>query len=223
MEYREVCTGKFISRPNRFIAIADIGGSETVCHVKNTGRCRELLVPGAAVVLSRADNPKRRTAFDLVAVYKGGRLINMDSQAPNKLAAEYLPSLFPGAAIKSECVYGDSRLDFRMDTPEGVSYVEVKGVTLEQDGLCLFPDAPTLRGAKHLRELERAKREGCGAYVLFVVQLEGCRAFAPNDRTDPEFGRALRHAAGAGVGILTVSCRVTERGMTALTPVPVLL
>lgn len=223
MEYHNTCPGIFLSRPNRFIAHADIDGTDTVCHVKNTGRCRELLVPGAAVVLEKAANPARKTAYDLVAVYKNGLLINMDSQAPNALAAEYLPALFPGAEIKPECVFGDSRIDFRIRQGEKTSYVEVKGVTLEKDGHAFFPDAPTERGAKHLRELTRAKREGFGAYILFVVQMSGCADVAPNDRTDPEFGRALRAAAEAGVGVLAVSCRVTESAMTAGEPLPVRL
>ena len=223
MEYHNTCPGIFLSRPNRFIAHADIDGTDTVCHVKNTGRCRELLVPGAAVVLEKAANPARKTAYDLVAVYKNGLLINMDSQAPNALAAEYLPTLFPGAEITPECVFGDSRIDFRIRQGEKTSYVEVKGVTLEKDGHAFFPDAPTERGTKHLRELMRAKREGFGAYILFVVQMSGCADVAPNDRTDPEFGRALRAAAEAGVGVLAVSCRVTESAMTAGEPLPVRL
>lgn len=223
MKYYNTARGVFVSRPNRFIAHVEISGRDTVCHVKNTGRCRELLVPGAEVVLEKAENPARKTGWDLVAVYKNGNLINMDAQAPNALAAEYLPALFPGAAIKPECVYGDSRLDFRVDGPDGVSYVEVKGVTLEEDGLAKFPDAPTARGAKHLRELTRAVSQGYGAYILFVIQMSGCRAFAPNDAADPEFGRALRAARAAGVKVLTVSCRVTETSMTPLSPVPLLL
>lgn len=224
MRYYNTARGVFISRPNRFIAHVDIAGQDTVCHVKNTGRCRELLVPGAEVVLEKSANPARKTQYDLVAVYKNGTLINMDSQSPNALAAEYLPALFPDAAeIRPECVYGDSRLDFRVDTPERRIYVEVKGVTLEKDGLALFPDAPTLRGAKHLRELERAAGDGFGAYILFVVQMSGCRAFSPNDGTDPDFGAALRRAAQNGVGVLTVDCLVTEDGMVPGSPVPVIL
>lgn len=223
MEYSSVVTGKFISRPNRFIANVSLEGGTAVCHVKNTGRCRELLVPGAAVVLSRADNPARRTGYDLVAVYKGGRLVNIDSQAPNRLAAEYLPGLFPGAVITPEVKFGASRLDFRLEEPGRTSYVEVKGVTLEREGRALFPDAPTLRGARHMRELAEAKRQGFGAYALFVLQMEGCASLSPNDGTDPDFGRALREAAAAGAEILTVECRVTERGMYPLSPVPVIL
>lgn len=223
MLYHNTCRAVFLSRPNRFIANVVLGGRETVCHVKNTGRCRELLIPGATVILEMSDNPARRTESDLVAVYKGGRLINIDSQAPNRLAAEYLPSLFPEAVFRPECVYGDSRLDFRLEEPGRTSYLEVKGVTLEENGHARFPDAPTARGAKHLRELMRARAEGYGAYILFVVQMEGCTDFSPNDRTDPTFGLALREAAAAGVEVLTVSCRVTENSLTPVAPVPVVL
>jgi len=223
MEYSSVVTGKFISRPNRFIANVELDGAPVVCHVKNTGRCRELLVPGAAVVLSRAENPARRTAFDLIAVHKGGRLINIDSQAPNKLAAEYLPSLFPGSSLRPECVFGASRLDFRVDTPAGPAYVEVKGVTLESGGHAMFPDAPTQRGTRHLHELMSANAQGFGAYLLFVAQFDGCLDVSPNDATDPAFGLALRQAKAAGVGLLAVSCRVSDSSMTPANPVPVLL
>ena len=223
MFYQNTCRAAFLARPNRFLAQVRLDGAETVCHVKNTGRCRELLLPGAPVILEKAANPARRTAYDLVAVYKGDTLVNIDSQAPNRLAAEYLPTLFPGAGIRPECVFGDSRLDFRVELPAGAAYVEVKGVTLEEDGLALFPDAPTARGTRHLRALMRAKGAGYGAAVLFVIQMEGCREFAPNGRTDPEFVRTLRQARDAGVDVLTVACRVTESSMTPLSPVPVRL
>jgi sugar fermentation stimulation protein len=167
MRYYNTARGVFISRPNRFIAHVDIAGQDTVCHVKNTGRCRELLVPGAEVVLEKSSNPARKTQYDLVAVYKNGTLINMDSQAPNALAAEYLPVLFPDAAeIRPECVYGDSRLDFRVDTPERRIYVEVKGVTLEKDGLALFP-MPRPCGARSICGSWSGPRVRASARIYF--------------------------------------------------------
>ena len=224
MTYAGIRRAVFLARPNRFVAeIALPGGEEVLCHVKNTGRCRELLVPGAEVVLEKAENPARKTGWDLVAVYKNGNLINMDAQAPNALAAEYLPALFPGAAIKPECVYGDSRLDFRVDGPDGVSYVEVKGVTLESGGHARFPDAPTERGVKHLHELIHAVEQGHRATAFFVVQMAEVADFAPNDDTHPAFGAALRQAAAAGVNVVAYACRVAPDRMEIDRPVPVIL
>lgn len=222
MRYKTVVTGVFHSRPNRFIALVDVGGQEEVCHVKNTGRCRELLLPGAQVVLSVSDNPARKTKYDLVAVWKEGTgLINMDSQAPNAAAAELLPRLFPGAVIRSEQRCGLSRFDFSLETEQGVGYLEVKGCTLEREGHAYFPDAPTERGVKHLRELTELRRQGRCAAVLFLVQMKGVHAFSPNDGTDPAFGAALREARGAGVEILCYDCLVTPESMIADQPVPV--
>ena len=203
----------------------DVEGQETVCHVKNTGRCRELLTPGVKVILARAENPNRKTAYDLVAVYKGEMLINMDSQAPNQVAAEYLPSLFSGiTCVRPEYRIGDSRLDFYVVTKDARQiYVEVKGCTLEVDGVAMFPDAPTLRGVKHLRALTALARAGREAWVLLVVQMAGPQCFRPNDAMDPAFGQALREAAAAGVGIHCVDCLVTEDSLTCRRPVPVLL
>ncbi|MDD6158317.1 MAG: DNA/RNA nuclease SfsA [Oscillospiraceae bacterium] len=222
MRYKTVVTGVFHSRPNRFIALVDVGGREEVCHVKNTGRCRELLLPGAQVVLSVSDNPARKTKYDLVAVWKEGTgLVNMDSQAPNAAAAELLPRLFPGAVIRAEQRCGLSRFDFSLETEQGVGYLEVKGCTLEREGHAYFPDAPTERGVKHLRELTELRRQGRCAAVLFLVQMKGVHAFSPNDGTDPAFGAALREARGAGVEILCYDCLVTPESMIADQPVPV--
>ena len=222
MRYKTVVTGVFHSRPNRFIALVDVGGQEEVCHVKNTGRCRELLLPGAQVVLSVSDNPARKTKYDLVAVWKEGTgLVNMDSQAPNAAAAELLPRLFPGAVIRAEQRCGLSRFDFSLETEQGVGYLEVKGCTLEREGHAYFPDAPTERGVKHLRELTELRRQGRCAAVLFLVQMKGVHAFSPNDGTDPAFGAAIREARGAGVEILCYDCLVTPESMIADQPVPV--
>ena len=222
MRYKTVVTGVFHSRPNRFIALVDVGGREEVCHVKNTGRCRELLLPGAQVVLSVSDNPARKTKYDLVAVWKEGTgLVNMDSQAPNAAAAELLPRLFPGAVIRAEQRCGLSRFGFSLETEQGVGYLEVKGCTLEREGHAYFPDAPTERGVKHLRELTELRRQGRCAAVLFLVQMKGVHAFSPNDGTDPAFGAALREARGAGVEILCYDCLVTPESMIADQPVPV--
>ena len=190
--YDTVLPGRFIARPNRFIARVETAAGEEICHVKNTGRCRELLVPGAEVVLAVSDNPARKTKCDLVAVYKGGRLINMDSQAPNHVAAEGLPRLIPGLTLlRPETRFGDSRLDFYWEAGEKRGFVEVKGVTLEENGIVLFPDAPTQRGTKHLRELEKCAAAGYGAAVLLVVQMGGVSYFTPNWKTDPAFADAL--------------------------------
>ena len=221
MQYGICVRGKFRSRPNRFIALVDIDGQETVCHVKNTGRCRELLVPGCTVILARAQNPARKTAYDLIAVYKGDRLINMDSQAPNAVAAEYLAARFPGALLSREVRFEDSRLDFRLEQDGQTLYVEVKGCTLERENIGYFPDAPTARGVKHLHCLQRAVAAGCRAAVLFIVQMEGIRAERPNDETHPAFGQALRCAAAHGVELWAVGCRVTETTLTADSAIPV--
>ena len=225
MQYGQVVRARFLARPNRFIAHAALESGETVvCHVKNTGRCRELLTPEAVVYLERAANPHRKTAYDLIAVEKGGRLINMDAQAPNRAFAEWARTFDPAAeTVKPEFVFGQSRLDFCLAGREGLHLVEVKGVTLEESGVCAFPDAPTLRGAKHLRGLTRAAAEGYGAGVLFVIQMADVKYLHPNDATDPDFGAALRDAAGNGVHILAMDCAVTEQSMTIRSPVEVRL
>lgn len=217
--------GTFLARPNRFIAHVEIDGQVEVVHVKNTGRCRELLPAGAQVYCQRSSNPARKTKFDLIAVQKGSRLINMDSQAPNRAAGEWLSSggLGPVEALRAETVHGNSRFDFSFVKNGQQCFLEVKGVTLENDGICAFPDAPTQRGAKHLRGLTEAAREGCGAYVLFVIQMSGVKHLHPNDLTDPAFGKALREAAQNGVTVLAMDCAVSVDEMTLRAPVPVLL
>ena len=222
MKYERVEEGVFVDRPNRFIAHVLVNGETQVCHVKNTGRCRELLVPGARVILSRGTNPQRKTAFDLVSVYKGDRLINMDSQAPNDIAAEYLPALFPDLTeLRREVTYGSSRFDFCGVRGGRPFYLEVKGVTLEQADRVYFPDAPTERGLKHLKELTRLCREGTDAYVLFIVQMERILSLQANRATHPAFADALQEAHQAGVQVLAVDCRVTPDSVTARRPVPV--
>ena len=226
MRYGEVKRGRFLARPNRFVAHVELEGERVVCHVKNTGRCRELLTSGAAVYLERAENPARKTPYDLIAVEKGDLLINMDAQAPNKVfgewaaAGRFLPEV---TVIRPEYTWEDSRFDFRLEDHLGPCFVEVKGVTLEQDGLALFPDAPTERGVKHLRGLRRAVERGYRAAVFFVVQMKGPRLFRPNDDTHPAFGQALREAAAAGVGVYAWDCAVTPESLTLDAPVEVAL
>ena len=223
MRYEKIKAARFIDRPNRFIAHVALDGHMETVHVKNTGRCRELLVPGARVYLADAgENTARKTRYDLVAVEKGERLVNMDSQAPNAAALEWLRAgnLFPpGTELRPELRYGDSRFDVAAFTPE-LALLEVKGVTLEREGIVLFPDAPTERGVKHLRELAAFPGE---SYVLFVVQMEDVRYFTPNEQTDPAFDAALRAAHGAGVRILAYDCAVTPESMTLNRPVEVRL
>ena len=226
MRYASIIPGRFLSRPNRFIALVETDAGIQTVHVKNTGRCRELLVPGASVYLEESANPRRKTAFDLIAVDKGGLLINMDAQAPNRVFAEwagagnFLPDC---TALRREYVYGDSRLDFCLETPGGLHLVEVKGVTLEEGGAARFPDAPTERGVRHIQELRRAAEAGLGATLFFVVQMEGMRSVAPNDETHPAFGEALREAAAHGVRVLAYDCAVTPESLELRAPVPVLL
>lgn len=222
MRYEHIQEAVFLARPNRFIAHCLLDEEEVVCHVKNTGRCRELLLPGARVILSRGTNPQRRTGWDLVSVYKGERLINMDSQAPNAIASEYLPRLFPDLSeLRREVTLGDSRFDFYGVRGSRPFYLEVKGVTLEQDGLVLFPDAPTERGVKHLRELAALQRTGVDAHVLFIVQMANVISLRANRATDPAFADALLAARDAGVGIHAVDCLVTPQTIDAHLPVPI--
>lgn len=224
MQYGQVKTGVFLARPNRFIAHVALDGVETVCHVKNTGRCRELLVPGAAVYLEKGTNPDRKTAYDLIAVEKNGKLINMDAQAPNKAFAEWAIRFDPAAtAVHSEYRFGQSRLDFCLETPQGLHLVEVKGVTLEENGHTRFPDAPTERGVKHLHELMHAVELGHQATAFFVIQMADAVDFSPNDATHPAFGAALRQAKAAGVNIAAYCCRVTPDSMAIDRPVEIRL
>ena len=225
MTYENMTPGIFLARPNRFIAHIEINGTVEICHVKNTGRCRELLVPGCTVWCQRSDNPNRKTKYDLIAVQKGDRLINMDSQAPNKAAGEWLASGGLGdiSDLRAEVKHGDSRYDFSFLKDGKRCFLEVKGCTLETDGVCAFPDAPTERGAKHIRGLTAAAREGFGAYILFVIQMSDVKYIRPHDETDPAFGAALREAAESGVHILAMDCAVTPDTMNIRLPVLVKL
>ena len=225
MKYSNMVEGRFLARPNRFIAHVEIGGKTEICHVKNTGRCRELLPPGARVWCQKSDNPNRKTAFDLISVEKGEWIINMDSQAPNKAAMEWLAGggLGPIENLRAETTHGDSRYDFSFVQDGRPRFLEVKGVTLENDGVCAFPDAPTERGVKHIRGLIEAVREGCGGFILFVIQMADVKYLRPNDETDPAFGKALREAAEAGVTVLAMDCGVTPDTMEIRLPVLVKL
>lgn len=226
MRYPNIAPAVFLSRPNRFVAQVLLGGEPATVHVKNTGRCRELLLPGATVWLTKSDNPNRKTAYDLIAVEKGDRLINMDAQAPNKVFQEWAQAghFVPGLTLlKPECRHGDSRFDFYWETEVRRGFVEVKGVTLEENGAVYFPDAPTERGVKHLHGLTACPDEGYEAAVCFVIQMENAAFFSPNDRTHPAFGEALRKAQDAGVQILAHTCTVTPDSLTMADAVPVCL
>ena len=208
MKYGNVVRGEFVSRPNRFIANVIIDGSPAVAHVKNTGRCKELLLPGAEVYLEKPDNPQRKTAYDLIAVRKSnGLLINIDSQAPNKVVQEWL-KLQSFDLIRPEYTYGNSRMDFYLEKETKRYRLEVKGCTLEREGIGYFPDAPTERGAKHLRELRKAISEGYLAAVAFVIQMDGISEVRPNSETDPEFTKALEEARESGVAELFLMCHI---------------
>lgn len=229
MQYKKVITGRFILRRNRFVADVEIGSKLETVHVKNTGRCKELLLPGTEVFLAEADNPERKTRYDLIAVRKlrPGKeplLINMDSQVPNEAALEYLQtsSLFSKEAVfKREVTHLNSRFDlFVTDGPRRI-FIEVKGVTLEQNGTALFPDAPTERGVKHLKELTACLKEGFECYVFFVIQMKEISCFKPNDATHPAFGAALRQAAAAGVRVMAMDCVITPDSIRIDAPVPV--
>ena len=216
MIYKNIKPAIFIDRPNRFIANVCIDGKTEVCHVKNTGRCRELLIPGARVFVQQSDNPNRRTKYDLIAVYKDDILINIDSQAPNKVFGEWLQKggyFADVTTVKPECKFGDSRLDFYFEYGGRCAFAEVKGVTLERDGVFLFPDAPTERGVKHLKELCRCVDAGFDAYAVFVIQAEAARYFTPNNETHPAFADALKYAAHRGVKILCLCCNVTPESL----------
>jgi sugar fermentation stimulation protein len=230
MKYENIYPAEFIDRPNRFVARVLLYGETVICHVKNTGRCRELLQPGAPVWIQASANPARKTAWDLIAVQKGFRLINMDSQAPNQAAEEWLRDGGlgePPTLLKPECRHGGSRFDFYAefngtDKPRRL-FLEVKGVTLEEDGICLFPDAPTERGLKHIRELAACCEQGYEAAVLFVIQMQDVLTFTPNRRMQPAFAEALIQARKAGVSVLARDCSVTPDSLAIRSPVPVLL
>lgn len=226
MKYRNITTGTFRERPNRFKAIVDIDGKEEVCHVKNTGRCREILTEGAKVVLSRSDDPARKTKYDLIAAYKNGMLINIDSQAPNKAFQEFIGNsdFIPGLIhSRPEFTYGDSRFDFMAESKEGKILIEVKGVTLEKDGSTMFPDAPTERGLKHVRELTAALDDGYRSFLVFIIQMKGVTDFTPNYEMHREFGDAVREARDKGVNVFAFDCIVTEDSMRVDEPVKIIL
>ena len=223
MIYENIVTGIFEKRPNRFIAEVWIDGKKEICHVKNTGRCRELLKKGERVVVQRAKNPERKTEFDLIGVYKEDVLFNIDSQAPNKVFFEWLKKTdFFGEVtfIKPECRFGESRLDFYLEAGGKGAFVEVKGVTLERDGVFLFPDAPTQRGVRHLRELCKCREQGFDAYAVFVLQAKGAKYFTPNSDTDPEFAAALAAAQEKGVRILCFECDVSPEALEIKRKIP---
>lgn len=230
MKYKNIVSGVFLSRPNRFIAHVLIEGKEEIVHVKNTGRCKELLIPGSEVYLEGHDNPNRKTKYSLITVKKGNMLVNIDSQAPNKVLHEALkkglelPFLAsPITYIKPEAVYGDSRLDFYLEAGNQKAFIEVKGATLECEGIVMFPDAPTERGVKHVHELIKAVEDGYTAYAMFIIQMKGISCIKPNDDTHAEFGQALRTASRAGVHILAYDCIISPDGMKLDAPVEVIL
>lgn len=226
MIYENMRAGTFLSRPNRFIARVEIDGKEETVHVKNTGRCKELLIPGTKVYLQKSDQPGRKTAWDLISVQKGGRIVNMDSQIPNRVVKEWLESgrLFSEiTCIRPEYTYGNSRVDLYVEADGKKVLIEVKGVTLEEEGRVRFPDAPSDRAVKHVQELERAVKEGYEAYVFFVIQMKGVRYFTPNRDTHPAFADALVEAAGNGVKVLAYDCRVDSGQIELADPVPVVL
>ena len=218
MVYSNISKAEFISRPNRFIAHIKIDGKEEIAHVKNTGRCKELLTPNATVFVQKSDNPNRKTKYDLIAVLKGERLINMDSQIPNKVFGEWVQSSgFFGnlTLVKAEKTFGSSRFDYYLETENNKIFVEVKGVTLEENGVVLFPDAPTERGVKHINELCHCIDAGYKAYIFFIIQMDDVKYFTPNRKTLPQFADALKAAKEKGVGIYALSCKVSENSLVA--------
>lgn len=226
MKYKNIIEGRFLERPNRFIAYVEIDGKKEICHVKNTGRCRELLQPGVRVFLQIADNPDRKTKYDLIGVIKNNRMVNMDSQIPNKVVAEWLQTdrtFFQNPVIRPEKKYGNSRFDLYVEDGERRAFIEIKGVTLENDGIASFPDAPTERGIKHIKELQAALLEGYEAYVFFVIQMKGIHRMQLNWKTHRAFGKALVEAEKAGVKIVAYDCLVTEDSICIDSPVPVYL
>jgi len=226
MEYKNIKPAKFISRPNRFIANIEIEGRTDICHVKNTGRLKELLIPDAGVFVQESFNNNRRTKYDLISVYKGNRLVNIDSQVPNKIFYEWISdnNLFGDiVVIKPEYTYKDSRFDFYVKTVTGKIFVEVKGVTLEEDGIAMFPDAPTERGIKHIERLCQCVKEGYEAYIIFIIQMKDVLYFTPNINTHKAFGDALKNAKNNGVKILAIDCLVGKNSIRARSIVDVKL
>ena len=226
MYYSNIQPAIFLRRPNRFIAHIEVNGIEEVCHVKNTGRCKELLTDKATIYVQHHDDSKRKTKYSLIAVEKGNLLINMDSQAPNKVVGEWIKEQEPFGEVKllkPECKYGNSRFDFYLETATDKMFIEVKGVTLEEEGIVRFPDAPTERGIKHLEELVACKKAGYKAAVIFVVQMEGMCHFEPNYKTHPAFGEALKRAQAEGVEVLAYECYVTPDTLAIAKAIPVQL
>ena len=226
MKYENTKRAVFLDRPNRFIAHVDLNGQTETVHVKNTGRCKELLIPGTEVILEESVNPARKSKYDLICVNKSGRWINMDSQVPNKAAAEWIRAgrLFPEeVTLKTEKVYGNSRFDIYVESPCRKAFIEVKGVTLEENDIARFPDAPTQRGVKHVEELIRCQEDGYEAYLLFVIQMKGIREFEPNWSTHPQFGEVLQKAQNAGVHLLAYDCLIREDYIEIQDPVPIRL
>ena len=224
MRYENIRPAIFLNRPNRFIANIRLDGNAVACHVKNTGRCRELLLPGARVLVQMSGAAGRKTSCDLIAVWKGSRLFNMDAQAPNRVFGEWLSGgglgVTPGL-IRPECTHGDSRFDFYFEANGRRAFAEIKGVTLEEEGVARFPDAPTERGVKHLHGLIRAVSEGYDAYAVFIIQMRGVTRFEPNWAVHPAFGHALQKAQAAGVRVLALDCDVTENSLAIHAPVQV--
>ena len=224
MKYDRIANAIFLDRPNRFIAHVELDGHIETVHVKNTGRCQELLLPGAKVILEESSNPARKTKYDLICVNKAGRWINMDSQIPNRAAKEWISAggLFPEpVAVQTEKTYGNSRFDLYVESSVRKAFIEVKGVTLEEQNVARFPDAPTLRGVKHVEELIRCMEDGYEAYLLFVIQMKGIVRFEPNWNTHHEFGETLRKAKSAGVNILAYDCHIEKNLIEIEDPVPI--
>ena len=226
MKYENIIKARFISRPNRFIAEVEIDENIEIAHVKNTGRCKELLTEGATVYVQKSDNPARKTKYDLITVVKNGMLINMDSQAPNKVFGEWVSQGNFAAdvdLIKPECKYGNSRFDFYIEAGGRKIFAEIKGVTLEEEGIVMFPDAPTERGVKHIKELCECVKNGYEGYIFFIIQMEQCKYFTPNKATQPEFAEALKKARECGVNIKAMNCNVTKDELIILKEVEIKL
>ena len=226
MKYENIIKARFISRPNRFIAEVEIDGNIEIAHVKNTGRCKELLTEGTTVYVQKSDNPARKTKYDLITVVKNGMLINMDSQAPNKVFGEWVSQGNFAAdvdLIKPECKYGNSRFDFYIEAGGRKIFAEIKGVTLEEEGIVMFPDAPTERGVKHIKELCECVKNGYEGYIFFIIQMEQCKYFTPNKATHPEFAEALKKARECGVNIKAMNCNVTKDELIILKEVEIKL
>lgn len=226
MKYENIIKARFISRPNRFISEVEIDGNIEIAHVKNTGRCKELLMEGTTVYVQKSDNPARKTKYDLITVVKNGMLINMDSQAPNKVFGEWVSQGNFAAdvdLIKPECKYGNSRFDFYIEAGGRKIFAEIKGVTLEEEGIVMFPDAPTERGVKHIKELCECVKNGYEGYIFFIIQMEQCKYFTPNKATHHEFAEALKKASECGVNIKAMNCNVTKDELIILKEVEIKL